>query len=295
MVWLFIVLILVVLGSVNIVTLVLPRTFLKQRQNFKNGERGQLAASQGWQFAAYTPESLNQWGAIAPFNRRGDRRVAFGAIRGTVNGLAFTLFDYQRRVRITTRSAIIYSEENKVETLWSVRLPAALPYVEIDQHRLFSVPDQPQIPIAHREFNRKYVVQGQNPQLVAELLTPQVVDYIIDAKLEGWAIVGADLVYHEENGFTRNTAQELMQKLEQLRYLLGVFPQHVWGKYGTPAPPIAPLVSAQQPQFAQPYQGQPYQGQPSGGYAQPQHGYPMGQQKYPPQAYPQQQQFPPRY
>ncbi|MGH3864514.1 hypothetical protein [Actinokineospora sp.] len=288
----FIVVIVVVLGSMNIITLLLPRTFLKQRQNFKNGERGQLAASQGWQFAPYAPELLNQWGRISPFTLQGDRRVAFGVIRGTLNGLAFTAFDYQRRVRVTVRGSIIYSDENKVETVWAVRLPATMSYVEVARRALFMNPDQGQIPIAYRDLNRGYLVQGQNPQLVAELLTPQVVDFIIDAKLEGWTIVGADLVYHEENGFTRNTTQEIMQKLEQLRYLVSLFPQHVWQKYGTPAPP---MLSAQQPKMpAQPQFAQPYQGQPSGGYAQPQQGYPMGQQQYPPQAYPQQQ-FPPRY
>lgn len=152
-------------------------------------------------------------------------------------------------------------------------------------------------------------MQGQNPQLVTELLTPQAVDLIIDAKLEGWTIVGADLVYYEDNKLTRNTPQEIMQRLEALKYLVGVIPQHVWEKYGTQAPPMPPLVSAEQPampqfpqqppfpqqvapqqqvaaqpQFAQqqftPQQipQQPYVAQPSGGYAQPQQGYPMGPQ-----------------
>jgi len=63
-----------------------------------NYERQSVASSQGWGFSQDAPELLDRW-PLKPFTEIGDKRIAFGVVSGTVNGVPFTAFDYHRRPR----------------------------------------------------------------------------------------------------------------------------------------------------------------------------------------------------
>ncbi|ALG08495.1 hypothetical protein [Kibdelosporangium phytohabitans] len=310
---LFIVILIAVFGLLNVFTLVLPRQFLKKRQDVKNAERQAFAMSQGWYFQPYAPEVLTRYGC-PPFTERGDRRVVFGLVTGQVDGMQVTTFDYQRRTKSTSYSAVVYNDTNEVVTVWAVKLPTALPYVEVSARRLF-MGNVTELRTADQEFNKRFVVSDGDANLAARLLTPQVIGTIQQLRLGGWTIHGDELIYPMVNTMTRTTAQEIVDTARCVVALVRAFPAETWGGAQIPAPqtpapqipapqgmqqPMSQPVPMQQPvsqPFPQPVQQpMPQQGQypQQGGWApqpQPQPGYPP-QQGYPQPGYPQQNPWP---
>lgn len=216
-----------IFGLLNVVFLVLPRQFLKKRQDSKNAERQAFAASQGWQFAPYAPELLSRW-HTRPFTLRGDRRVAFGVISGTANGVQFTTFDFQLRTVRRTTGGVVASEDNEVHTVWAIHLPVRLPSVDVSRRGFFSSQQANEVQTANPQFSRDYSVHSQNPGFAAELLTPATMNLIGQHKLDGWTIQGSDLLFTQRKHFSRTTPQELMQTVDMLRTLISTFPQHIW-------------------------------------------------------------------
>ncbi|ONI75227.1 hypothetical protein ALI144C_41565 [Actinosynnema sp. ALI-1.44] len=305
---LFIVILIAVFGLLNVFTLVLPRQFLKKRQDVKNAERQAFALSQGWYFQPYAPEVLSRYGC-PPFTERGDRRVVFGLITGQVDGMQVTTFDYQRRTKSTSYSAVVYNDTNQVVTVWTVKLPKALPYLELSTRKLF-MGNATEVRTADPEFNKRFVVSDGDVNLAAQLLTPQVTGTIQHLRLGDWTIHGDELVYPMVNTMTRTTAQEIVDTARCVVALVRAFPAEVWGGAQLPAPqtpatqvpaaapmsqpmpvqqPMAQPMPPQQGQYPQPggWQPQPQQGYPQQpgypqpGYAQP--GYPQPQPGYPQQ------------
>nr|WP_052479240.1 hypothetical protein [Kibdelosporangium sp. MJ126-NF4]CEL23121.1 putative integral membrane protein [Kibdelosporangium sp. MJ126-NF4]CTQ90258.1 FIG01122654: hypothetical protein [Kibdelosporangium sp. MJ126-NF4] len=310
---LFIVILIAVFALLNVVTLVLPRQFLKKRQDVKNSERQAFAMSQGWYFQPYAPEMLTRYGC-PPFTERGDRRVVFGLVAGQVDGMQVTTFDYQRRTKSTSYGAVVYSDTNQVVTVWAVKLPTPLPYVEVSARKLF-MGNVTELQTADPEFNKRFVVADGDANLAAQLLTPQVTGTIQHLRLGGWTIHGDELVYSTVNVMTRTTAQEIVDTARCVVALVRAFPAQVWGGAQISAPqPVPQLQPQAQPMQPQPMQAQPMQpqgqyppqqggwapqpGQAQPGYAQP--GYPQpgyvhpgqAQPGYPQQGYPQQNPWP---
>jgi hypothetical protein len=309
MVAVFVVVIFAFFALLNVFTLVLPRQFLQKRQDVKNNERQQFAMSQGWQFRPYAPELLTAY-SCPPFTARGDRRVAFGAVAGMVDGLQVTVFDYQRRTKRTSYSFVVYSDSNEVNTVWVVKLPAALPslYMAGRGMRLltgrFIEPRTPD-----PEFNKQFLIEGGDENFAAELFTPQVTAMMKHIRLGDWTIQGNELVHPMRNGLTRTTAQEIQQTAHALVALVRSFPEHLWQRQGASLPPAGqPQQPMQQPMSGpqpipqnMPAQSHPFPQpvmpqQPMPQYGQPQMQPPPGYYppQYPPQPQPGWQQGPPQ-
>jgi hypothetical protein len=294
-----------VVSVLNVFTLVLPRNFLKQRQQSKNTERQAFAMSQGWHFQPYAPELLNIYYEVAPFTERGDRRVAFGVLNGMVDGMPVTVFDYQRRTKKTSYSFVLYRDTNQVNTVWVVKLPAVLPPLQLSGRRFFAGnATQPQTP--DQEFNQQHLIDDGDLNLARELFTPQVTGAIRHFRLSNWTILGNELIFPMVNVMTRTTPQEIMDTARSLVALVRTFPETLWQKYPAapqtgpqpmpmPSQPMAmPQQMPQQPVVPQLLSQQPVS-QPIP-MAQPPMPQPMpqyGQQPPAPGYYPQQQPPPP--
>ena len=104
----------------------LTALFLKYQQGRRNSERERLAASRGWQFAASDPTLLDRWRG-GPFGKRGDRRQIIGVVRGTSQGIPFTVFDFRLRTKISRTNLVSRQDWYETATVWALHLPAVLP------------------------------------------------------------------------------------------------------------------------------------------------------------------------
>ncbi|ALG07276.1 hypothetical protein [Kibdelosporangium phytohabitans] len=257
-----------------------------------NHERYQLATSSGWQFWADMPDLLTRW-QVLPFNQRGDKRMAFGVIKGNFHGLQFTMFDFHRRPTVTsvhtrwTNKKVNELDTITIDSVWVITLPAAMPFFQIvsSVESAFDTEQYPEPPTPDRKFNRWYKLIDTDPNAALQVLTPPVMSTMRQLKLHNWSLVGTDLVY-AENPFFRTKADDIVDTLGKLASLVGVLPVN------QPAPPQAQPMQPMQPPAPQPYQ-QPY---PPQGYPQqaPPPQYPQYQQPYPQQPYPQQP-YPPQH
>jgi hypothetical protein len=287
---LFVVILFAVFGLINVFTLVLPRSFLNQRQQSKNAERQSFAMSQGWQFRPFAPELLTQF-SCRPFTERGDRRVVFGVLSGMLDGLPVTVFDFQRRTKRTSYGMIVYQDSNEVNTVWVVKLPAALPPLHISARGikwLVGNSVQPRTP--DPEFNKRFLIDGGDENLAMELFTPQVTSLMRQIRLDGWTIQGDQLIHSMVNRITRTTPQEIMDTARALTALVRAFPPHLWNGAAVPSAPqqVMPQpVPQAMPSQPMPQQPMPQQLAPQ--QLAPQYlPQPYPQQQYPPQQYPQQ-------
>ncbi|TCO48958.1 hypothetical protein [Actinocrispum wychmicini] len=293
---LFVVLFIAIMALLNVFTLVLPRQFLKKRQDSKNAERQAFAMGQGWQFRPYAPELLTAYNC-KPFTLRGDRRVAFGAVVGLVDGLQVTVFDYQRRTKRTSYSGLVYSDANEVYTVWVVKLPVALPPLHVANRGMRLLTGhavEPRTP--DQEFNRQVLIEGGDENFAMELFTPQVIGAMRQTRLSDWTIQGNELIHPARNFFTRTTAQEIFETAQGLTAVIRAFPQHLWTRQGAslPAGGQQPTYPTGPQQMPPPQQMQPH---PSGPQPMPmqQPMYPSGPMPNAPQPMPQPQMQPGYY
>ncbi|MEV4312299.1 hypothetical protein [Actinocrispum sp. NPDC049592] len=247
-----------VFALINVFTLVLPRQFLRKRQDIKNAERQQFAMSQGWQFVPYAPELLQTYGQIPPFTERGDRRVVFGVISGPLDGAHVTVFDYQRRTKVTSYGSVVYNDSNEVNTVWVVKLPNVLPPLHIGPRRIWAGnAPHPQTP--DLDFNKQHILDG-DLNLAAELFTPQVIATMRQLRLSQWAIVGNELIYAMVNTFTRTTPQEIIDIGRTVTALARSLPEQLLQRY--PAAPQQPGLAPGMPPMGQYPASQPFPMQP---------------------------------
>jgi hypothetical protein len=223
---LIIVLSLVLIGILTALSTGLPRSFHKHRQTTRNAERQALAASQGWYFSPYAPALVTRWYA-APFVQRGDRRLVYGVVSGTYNGVRFTVFDFQLRTHISVVNGV-QSEDNSVYTVWVIHLPTTLPYLTVVRRGIFGRQYAGEVPWLDPEFSRQFAVYCLNPGFAAALLTPSAMQMIAWHAREGVTVQGADLIYASANKLAGQTAVELMRTVDMLRALVAAFPPHVW-------------------------------------------------------------------
>jgi hypothetical protein len=230
-----------------------------------NYERYQLAMAHGWQFRADAPDLLTRW-QVLPFNQRGDKRLAFGAVSGMYQGVAFTVFDFHRRPVVTsvhtrwTNKKVNELDTITIDTVWVVRLPVAMPWFQIvsSTDSNWDTEHHPEPPTPDRKFNRWYKLIDTDPNVAIGILTPHVMSTMRSQKLHNWSLAGTDLVYVEHPIFGRIKPDDVIESLGALTALLSVLPMR------GPQP---------MPQYQQ-YPLQP-------GYPAPQ-GYPQ-QHPYPPQ------------
>ncbi|MFC3450086.1 hypothetical protein [Amycolatopsis speibonae] len=270
-----------------------------------NAERYAMSAQYGWEFSPDAPNLLERW-TVLPFNQRGDKRMAFGALSGAYNGLQFSVFDYHRRPTVTsvhtrwTNKKVNELDTISIDTVWVLTLPAPMPNFQIASsiEAAWDVDQYPEPATADRKFNRWYKLIDTDPNVAVAVLTPQVAATMRSSKLHTWSLVGAELVYVENPTFGRTKPDDVLLTLGLLGNLVSLLPFHLGG--GQPAAP--PSHQPQQPQQPYPPQnpGYPQQYPPPPQYGQPpyppQHpGYPPPQ--YPPPHYPQprypQPQYPP--
>lgn len=261
-----------------------------------NYERQSVAASQGWGFSQDAPELLERW-PVKPFTEIGDKRMAFGVVSGTVNGVPFTAFDYHRRPKVTNwqkRGRTTMSVDTiLIDTVWVLTLPATLPKFQIFDNAEPNFDETGAVPpqTADPKVNRSYLLVDTDPGVAVQLLTPAVTGVMKQYKLHNWATWGDQLLCVKHPIFGRVKPEELSSKVGELGQLIAALPPHMWGTGGGaqspvqqpahPVPPVQPAPPVPQGFPAQPY---PAQGYPPPYPPQPQqpYGYP---QQYPPQPY----------
>ncbi|WP_233223094.1 hypothetical protein [Amycolatopsis sp. BJA-103] len=260
-----------------------------------NAERYAMSGQYGWEFSPDAPNLLERW-TVLPFNQRGDKRIAFGALSGAYQGLRFNVFDYHRRPTVTsvhtrwTNKKVNELDTLSIDSVWVITLPAPMPNFQIVSsiESAWDVEQYPEPATADRKFNRWYKLIDTDPNVAVQVLTPQVAGLMRSSKLHTWSLVGAELVYVENPTFGRTKPDEVLATLGRLAQLVSVLPFHLGG--GQPAAP-----PPQQPQYPQ----QPYPPQNPGHPQQypppPQYGQQPYQPGYPPPQYPQPQYPPPHY
>ncbi|UMP02015.1 hypothetical protein [Amycolatopsis sp. EV170708-02-1] len=270
-----------------------------------NAERYAMSGQYGWEFSPDAPNLLERW-TVLPFNQRGDKRMAFGALSGVYNGLRFSVFDYHRRPTVTsvhtrwTNKKVNELDTISIDTVWVVTLPAPMPNFQIVSsiESAWDVDQYPEPATADRKFNRWYKLIDTDPNVAVGVLTPQVAATMRSSKLHTWSLVGAELVYVENPTFGRTKPDEVLSTLGRLAQLVSLLPFHLGGGQSAAPPPQPPYPP--QPQYPQ----QPYPPQhpgyppqyPQPQYPQPQYPQPQyGGQPYPPQQYPPQGYPPPGY
>lgn len=259
-----------------------------------NAERYAMSGQYGWEFSPDAPNMLERW-TVLPFNQRGDKRMAFGALSGTYQGLRFSVFDYHRRPTVTsvhtrwTNKKVNELDTISIDTVWVVSLPAPMPNFQIVSsiESAWDVEQYPEPATADRKFNRWYKLIDTDPNVAVGVLTPQVAATMRSLKLHTWSLAGAELVYVENPTFGRTKPDDVLSTLGRLAQLVAQLPFHLGGGQLAASPP------PQQPQ----YPHQPYPPQ-NPGYPQQYPPPPQyGQQPYPPQyqGYPPPQYPPPQY
>ncbi|MEU9690268.1 hypothetical protein [Amycolatopsis japonica] len=268
-----------------------------RRVEATNAERYAMSGQYGWEFSPDAPNLLERW-TVLPFNQRGDKRMAFGALSGAYNGLRFSVFDYHRRPTVTsvhtrwTNKKVNELDTISIDTVWVVTLPAPMPNFQIVSsiESAWDVDQYPEPATADRKFNRWYKLIDTDPNVAVGVLTPQVAATMRSSKLHTWSLVGAELVYVENPTFGRTKPDDVLSTLGRLAQLVSLLPFHLGGG-GQPAPP-QPYHPQQQyppqnPGYPPQYPPPPQYGQPP--YPPQYPGHPP--QHYPPQQYP--QQYPP--
>lgn len=250
-----------------------------------NAERHQMSGQYGWEFSPDAPNMLERW-TVLPFNQRGDKRLAFGALSGAYQGLRFSVFDYHRRPTVTsvhtrwTNKKVNELEEITIDSVWVITLPAPMPNFQIASsiESAWDVDQYPEPATADRKFNRWYKLIDTDPHLAVQVLTPQVAAAMRSSKLHNWSLVGSELVYTEHPIFGRTKPDDVLATLGKLAQLVPQLPFHLGGGQ-PPRPAASQYPQAPPPQYPPRYPPQ----------------YP--QQPYPPQhpGYPQQYPPPPHY
>ncbi|MGW4832230.1 hypothetical protein ACWEOG_31895 [Amycolatopsis japonica] len=262
-----------------------------------NAERYAMSGQYGWEFSPDAPNLLERW-TVLPFNQRGDKRMAFGALSGAYNGLRFSVFDYHRRPTVTsvhtrwTNKKVNELDTISIDTVWVVTLPAPMPNFQIVSsiESAWDVDQYPEPATADRKFNRWYKLIDTDPNVAVAVLTPQVAATMRSSKLHTWSLVGAELVYVENPTFGRTKPDDVLSTLGRLAQLVSLLPFHLGGQPAAPPPP-QPYYPPQQ-QYPPQNPGYPPQYPPPPQYGQP--PYPPQYPGHPPQHYPPQQ-YPPQY
>jgi hypothetical protein len=232
---------LIVLWALIVAIVATPLLLRRYGRNRRGRERAKLAAGRGWRFAADDPALLTRWRGD-PFDRRGDKRRAFGVVHGVAHGMPFTAFDYRRRETKVMNAP----DEYETVTVWALRLPASLPGVRVLREReglrrqlqqKLGARD-PRLPTDDAEFDRRFAVTGARPEFVRDLFTPELTGWLREQKISNWRIEGWDLLHVREQQFGRTKPVELVGTAERLADLIAHFPESVWQRYGRPDIPV---------------------------------------------------------
>ncbi|SDD35578.1 hypothetical protein [Actinokineospora iranica] len=205
-----------------------------------NKARAAMAHERGWEFAEEAPALLQRW-PVLPFTDRGDMRLAYGALSGTNDGLAFTVFEFIRRPTVIATKAMgmTVNKQHRFSTdsVWVVRLPAPMPYFQITSRDqvYFDLPSSPRPTTADRKFNRRYRLVDTDPSLAAQVLTPQIVALSLEARLGTWSLLGSELVYAENTMLGMTSPAKVLETLAKLAALISCLPFHLGGGQ----PPVA--------------------------------------------------------
>jgi hypothetical protein len=230
---------LILLWVLVVVIFVTPLLLRRYRRGRRASEREKLAASRGWRFAASDETVLTRWRGD-PFDRRGDKRQAFGVVRGVVSGVAFTAFDYRRRTTAVRNAP----DEYETVTVWAMRLPGPLPGVRMLRQRpvgglrgkVLEKLDARvvSLPTGDEDFDRHFTVTSRQPEFVKELFTPELIGWLREHKIQNWRIEGQDLLHYRDGQLRRTKPTELEVTAERLAELITRFPASVWQRYGRP-------------------------------------------------------------
>ncbi len=204
-----------------------------------NAERAHLAAELRWRFRPDAPDLLERW-TVAPFNQRGDKRIAFGVITGGFQGLPFTMFDFHRRPVVTavhTRwsgKKVTEVDTITIDSVWVITLPSAMPRFSI-VNDAFDTDTYPEPATHDHTFNRRHKLVDTDQSLGVQVLTPQIMTTMRRLKLHTWALVGNELIFASHPTFGRTKPDGIVDTLGKLATLVSLLPMHLGWRQHTPS------------------------------------------------------------
>ena len=211
-----------------------------------NAERAHLAAELRWRFRPDAPDLLERW-TVAPFNQRGDKRIAFGVITGGFRGLPFTMFDFHRRPVVTvvhTRwsgKKVTEVDTITIDSVWVIALPCAMPGFSIvnDVESTFDTDAYPEPATRDRGFNRRHKLVDTDQSVAVQVLTPRIMTAMRRLKLHTWALAGNELVFASHPTFGRTKPDGIVDTLGKLATLVSLLPMHLGWRQHPPRQPLS--------------------------------------------------------
>ncbi|ADD43040.1 hypothetical protein [Stackebrandtia nassauensis] len=151
-------------------------------------ERRQWAADNDWRYRDEAPELLDRW-EVKPFTEPSDDRIAFGVVAGKAHGVEFTVFDYHHHSR---------KNGYQVDTAWVVPLGVEVPRFQIFKDGEVNFQDvkagTSPAPILDRYLRYDYRIALTDSEIARWVLTPQVLEIMVEHRIHNWALSGSDLV-----------------------------------------------------------------------------------------------------
>lgn len=185
-----------------------------------------LASSHGWTFTGEVPVYTRQR-AGGPFGR-GHSRTARNVIAGRHRELDVETFDYAFKTT-ETQDQTTSTQMNRFG-IWSVGLPAKLPFLEVGPESLLGSGNGfVSLDLENAEFRRSYRVRCDDPKFATILLSPRLTELLVAYGEVCWRIDGNILWSWDAE---HPGPEELVDRLDLLADVVGMIPVVVWAEYG---------------------------------------------------------------
>ena len=170
------------------------------------------ARTQGWRWSSSARVDLRPG---PPFEFGGDDWCT-DVVRGQVRGQSFAAFTYGREFQV-----------------YVVPLRAQLPHLQV---KVRGLTDRAPLHIGAVEveseaFNQRFIVEAHDPLFASRVLTPRIVQRLLDERPLSWRVGGSELI-----GWRAGELQgrAITPSVELLLAVRDAVPDYVWSEYGTP-------------------------------------------------------------
>ncbi len=169
------------------------------------------ARAQGWQWSSEADVSLRSG---LPFEFGGETWCR-DVVRGEIHGQSFVAFTYRRALQV-----------------YSVPLRGGLPYLEV---KVRGLTDRgplhaEAIGVESDAFNQRFVVAAHDRRFASRVLSPRVMQRLLDERALSWRISGNELI-----GWRSGELQGrvITPSVELLLAVRDAVPEYVWSEDGT--------------------------------------------------------------
>ncbi|HEY8455925.1 MAG TPA: hypothetical protein VIL34_10040 [Actinopolymorphaceae bacterium] len=196
-------------------------------------EMQQLAARHGWTWTEVDDSYVRDGGK--PFGV-GKSRRARNVLRGTYRGREIVAYDYEYKTE--SGSGDNRSTQTHKYAIWMVRLPAALPELEVRPEGIFggrvaAALGFGDLEVESEDFNRTYRVTCDDKRFGTAVIHPRMMELLLSAASReepvSWRIEGELLVSWRED---HATPAEIVARLDLLAAIVDLVPSFVWKDYG---------------------------------------------------------------